>query len=421
MRRPRGIWMALMLVAAPGSGCAPTHDAAAEPRVEAAADAGLYDLDYVPTIAIQFADEGWERELETLYGSDEELHATVTVDGATYLGVGISFRGQSSYRRVDYGSKRSLNLSFDAVHDGQNVQGYRTLNLLNAMNDPTFVRAVLYSQISRDYIAAPMVNFARVSINGEPWGIYLSAQQFNKDFLRDFFGTDEGGRWKVPGSPRGRAGLEYLGEDPDLYRPVYEIRSRDEPESWRRLIELTRVLHRTPEAELEAALEPILDVDGTLRFLALDVALSNSDGYWTRASDYNLYLDEAGRFHLVPHDMNEALGVGLGGGRGGGFGGGPIAPERLDPLVALEDPTKPLRSRLLAVPELRERYLGYVRDIAQRWMDWGVVGPIVERHQALIADDVRADTRKLYDNASFTSGVENLRSFMDQRREFLLR
>ena len=40
------------------------------------------------------------------------------------------------------------------------------------------------------------------------------------------------------------------------------------------------------------------------------VALANSDGYWTRASDYNLYQDVNGRFHIVPHDVNEALGAG---------------------------------------------------------------------------------------------------------------
>ena len=37
------------------------------------------------------------------------------------------------------------------------------------------------------------------------------------------------------------------------------------------------------------------------------MALANSDGYWARASDYNLYLDERGRFHVIPHDVNEGL------------------------------------------------------------------------------------------------------------------
>ena len=47
------------------------------------------------------------------------------------------------------------------------------------------------------------------------------------------------------------------------------------------------VLNETPPASLEAALAPMLDVDEALKFLALEVALVNSDGYWARASDYS--------------------------------------------------------------------------------------------------------------------------------------
>ena len=44
----------------------------------------------------------------------------------------------------------------------------------------------------------------KVVINGESWGIYVNAQQFNKDFTEDQFGSSKGDRWKTPGSPRGR-------------------------------------------------------------------------------------------------------------------------------------------------------------------------------------------------------------------------
>ena len=46
------------------------------------------------------------------------------------------------------------------------------------------------------------------------------------------------------------------------------------------------------------------------------------------------------------------FGPGRGRGGRGMFGG---ASAELDPLVGLDDPTKPLRSKLLAVPALRER------------------------------------------------------------------
>ena len=116
-----------------------------------------------------------------------------------------------------------------------------------------------------------------------------------------------------------------------------------------------------------------------------------------------------------PPDM--VFGPGRGRGGRGMFGG---ASAELDPLVGLDDTTKPLRSKLLAVPALRERYLSYVRDIAQKHLDWKTLGPRVEGYQALIAEDVKADTRKLYSFEAFTAGIDgserSLKTFVEKRR-----
>ena len=104
------------------------------------------------------------------------------------------------------------------------------------------------------------------------------------------------------------------------------------------------------------------------------------------------------------------------------FGG---AGADLDPLVGLNDTTKPLRSKLLAVPALQERYLAYVREIADKHLDWKTLGPRVQQYQALIAADVKADTRKLYSTEAFTTGAtgdtDSLKVFVEKRRAFLLK
>ena len=154
------------------------------------------------------------------------------------------------------------------------------------------------------------------------------------------------------------------------------------------------------------------------RFRAFET--STPFGYWIRASDYSLYRDRDGRFHIVPHDFNESVNEV----EGRGFGGGaPSSSVELDPLIGLDDPAKPFRSRLLAVPALRARYLRYVRDIADRWLDWQRLGPIAARYQALIAADVEADTRKLYSFDQFDAASadrESIRSFAERRRAYLL-
>ena len=107
----------------------------------------------------------------------------------------------------------------------------------------------------------------------------------------------------------------------------------------------------------------------------------------------------------------------------------------LDPLAGAEEANKPLLSKLLAVPALKARYLGYVKTITEEWMDWNKLGPLVAQYQALIADDVKASTRNLASFEAFTKGAAedyeeegfrgprrtlSLKSFVEQRREFLL-
>ena len=380
--------------------------------------AALYDATVYRTLFLQFENTtDWEDELAAFYGTDVEVPATVVVDGVTYKDVGVHFRGASSFRMVPEGVKRSLNLTFDFANPQQRLRGYKTLNLLNGNGDPTMMRAVLYSEIARHYTPTPKSNFVRVVINGEDWGTYINSQQFNADFTREWYSSAKGARWKTPGSPRGQAGMEYLGESVSSYRRLYEIKTKDTPKSWADLIHMFKVLNETPLDKLEAALTPLLDIDGTLKFLAIEVALVNSDGYWTRASDYNIYQDPAGKFHVIAHDVNEAL---MDEGRFG-FGGGGTS---LDPLVGLNDTTKPLRSRLLAVPSLRARYLGYIKDIAQKGMDWRNLEPLVEQYRALLAEEMKVDARKLYSYEAFQSGLsagpDSLRGFIERRRAFLL-
>lgn len=574
-------------------------------------DKPLYDPLTLRTFFLEFESADWEKEMADFNNTDVEMPAKLTVDGKTYPDIGVHFRGMSSFGMVGEGRKRSLNLSLDWVHDGQDIDGYNTFNLLNGHEDPSFLRTVLYYEVARAYLPAPKANFVRVVINGENWGVYVNAQQYNKDFVKDWFNTKKGARWKVAGSPGGQGGMGYLGEDVEAYKRIYSIKSKDDPQDWAAFINMLKVLNETPADELEAKLSPLLDIDGALKFLALDIALINNDGYWVRASDYNLYRDEQGKFHVIPHDANETFAMpggpgfggrgfgpgmilagqfigqgdkdadkkltkdelmalaeawfdkldsgktgklsqeqftqnfgevlppppgfgptgggpgtgpggqgGPGGGRGGfgpgmfigpgfftatdsdkdssvtrdefkgtfakwadawdadktgsvneeqvrtglntalpqpnfggprgggpggggrggrggpGMGGGtPVEGVKLDPLHIANDPNKALASKLLAVPALRQRYLGFVRDIAETWLDWKKLGPIAESYHKLIADDVKRDTRKLEPTEDFekslTTDIESrggfgpakkiaLKNFADQRREYLL-
>ena len=449
--------------------------------VENFPEADFYDRQVLRTLFLEFENDDWEKELEVFKPTDVEVPATMTVDGKVYPNVGVSFRGASSFFSIPAGLKRSFNISVDMVDEDQRLYGYKTLNLLNFNGDASLMSSVLYSMIAGKKIPTPKVNFVKVVVNGESWGLYASSQQFNKVFVKEHFDTSKGARWKVSGSPQGDGGLRYLGDEIEPYRQRFEIKSKDKEESWNTLIELCKVLNETPDDQLKEKLEPILNVEGALWFLAVDVALANSDGYWTRASDYSIYQEPDGKFHILPHDMNEAFKMGRGrGGPGGGPGGppagrrggppqggpggppqggppqgGPDGPNQdtprppsffggpprggpggggpggggptLDPMIGLDNERMPLRSRLLNIPEYQQQYLQNLRELA-RIMQWENLGPQVAQMRDLIEAEVELDTRKLSSLEAFQAATDDrngaesqgLKAFADQRSDYLL-
>ena len=202
-------------------------------------DASLYDPSVLRTFFITFENPAWESELVIFNNTDVDVPATVVVDGITYSDVGIHFRGNSSFGVGD-GYKRSLNLSFDFIHEDQEIDGYNTLNFLNANGDPTLLRSVLSLHIAREYIPAPKANLVQVVINGENWGVYANQQQFNKDFLEENFETRKGTRWKIPQGGGSVGGFQYQDEDVASYQGSFQIKSKDDPEAWKAIIGLAQ-------------------------------------------------------------------------------------------------------------------------------------------------------------------------------------
>jgi hypothetical protein len=107
----------------------------------------------------------------------------------------------------------------------------------------------------------------------------------------------------------------------------------------------------------------------------------------------------------------------------------------LSPLFAENDATKPLLSKLLAVPALKAKYLSYVKDMGDKWLAWEKLGPIAQQYHDLISKEVAADNRKLESTTAFENSLRNskggapargresitLKDFADQRRAYLLK
>ncbi len=382
----------------------------------------LYDSQTLRTLYLRFHHEDWSEQMNAFYRTDIEVPAELIVDGEVYPEVGVHFRGTSSYFTVR-SEKKSFNIAVDYGEDGQRLYGYKTLNLLNGHVDGSFLREVLYNRISRDYIPAMKTNLVKLVINGENWGVYINLQQYNKDFLAEWFNTKEGIRWKV--GPGGGA-LIYAGEDPTAYQETYQLKTNNIEDPWTDLIALFKMLDETTaQAELTERLPPILNIDQALWQLAVSNVFMDDDGYIHKGGDYAIYQDVNSRFHLIPHDNNESLRFGRegrGGPRGGpgGWSWGDLENGMASPVTHEGNAARPLINRLLANPEWRARYLAHVRTVVDEWLDWEVLEPIIKEYQRLIDAEVQQDDKKLYGYEEFSTGVPaDLKRFVNQRRKYL--
>jgi len=383
---------------------------------------GLYDENVLRTIHLRLPQEDWYEELGDFYLTDVDLSADLAIDGALYPGVGIRFRGKSSYFTIGKSEKRSFNISIDFTHRKQRLQGYRTLNLLNCHADPTFLREVLYSKICRDYMPGARASFVKLVINGENWGVYVNLQQFNSDFLRDWFGTSKGVRWKVPGR-RPDAAFNWNGPASEKYSEVYELKGSSIERPWSGLIKVCELLEKTPAVELETRIENLFNIDRALWFLALENIFMDNDSYVAKASDYALYQDGLhNRIHLLQQDGSEPFGV-----RGPEWG----ADAKVSPVLHEDNPARPLIYRLLAVPHLRARYLAHYRTITRDWLSRESILPIMDRYLRLISKEVSRDQKKIFSRELFEKNreedvevgrlqISGLLSFIDKRRSYLL-
>ena len=401
-------------------------------QISIAAGQGLYDEAVLRTLYLQFSDRTWWSQLQANYQSKENLPAALTVDGVTYEGVGVRFRGNTSYMMAQNSQKKSFNIEIDYTVEDQCLMGYKTLNLINCMDDPTFMREVLYSNTCRRQIPSAKANFVKLVINDENWGIYANVQQLNAEFIEDWFPSNDGTRWRAEGtmdggntgrSPgtiqaepggggggmfNGTAALTWQGSDSAIYEAAYELKNTKQDDPWSSLINTCDVLNNTALEQLPDVLDEVLNVDRAIWLCAFEIIFHDDDGYvYKRGSDYYLYYEpETGRIHLIQYDGNSCM-------RSSGAAGWSL-------YYRSDDSQVPLMYRLMAVNQYKQRYLAHVRTILDSYLTEDNLWPKIDEYRALIEQEVQLDDKKLYTTQAFVSGVSELKNFIQTRRNSLL-
>ena len=226
-------------------------------------------------------------------------HITETIDS-----VGFRLRGNTSRTSA----KKSFKLDFNHFISGRDFYNIEKLNLNGEHNDPSIVRSkICWDIYNESGIIAPRAAHAKVYINDNYYGLYISVEHIDDSFLKKNFNDDSGNLWKCLWP----ADLTYRGENPENYYPYYgddrpyELKTNTDNYDYEPLANLINILHHNPES-----LESVLDIKSTLQYFAMNILLGSWDDYRYLRNNFYLYHNPSDDLiYWIPYDYDNTFGI----------------------------------------------------------------------------------------------------------------
>lgn len=399
----------------------------------------VFPKDRVVDVKITIDSDDFQDMLDNA-SAEEYKQASVDYNGLHFDNIGIRTKGNLSLRSVVQMSdsdRYSFKLSFDE-YVNQTLDGISKINLNNNYSDASSMREFLTYELAEQMgLPTPKFSFVNIYINDELWGFYLAVEQIGDAYLNRHFGNAYGALYKGEMTGSG-SDLGWLGNDPSSYTGL-ALKSKETNDDI--LIDMLDELNNGSDYER------VLDVEESLKYIALNVLTNNMDSYiGQNKQNYYLYEDD-GIFSILPWDYNMAFG-GMGGamgGRGGGGGFGargqtddrdqategasgttaaPTAPNADEAPAAarnsssssllIDEPTqgavaeRPLVAKLLAVDEYKELYHSILQEASDGYLADDIFMARVNELEEMIAPYVKADPNAFYTYEEFQQAVPSL-------------
>lgn len=251
---------------------------------------------------------------DSLYNNTEYPASFIFKKGIeidTLLNIGFRLRGNTSRAS----QKKSFKVSFNTFEQGREYKGLDKMNLNGEHNDPTIMRSKLSWDIFEKIgVPAPRANHVKLFINDEYHGLYLNVEHIDDEFVNNRFGTDAGNLYKnlYP------ADLSYISENPDDYkwspewadRRVYDLKTNTFEDDYSDLASLIGFLENSTNEDFESQIEDYINLDGVIRWMAVEILTGNWDDYWYNQNNFYLYFNpNDGRFEFIPYDYDNTLGI----------------------------------------------------------------------------------------------------------------
>ena len=367
----------------------------------------LFDGSRVHRVDIQVED--WEAFLASA-PEEEYIPATVEIDGEAFRQVGLRAKGNNSLRlTAEYGlSRYSLKLEFDHYTDGS-YHGLDKLSLDASFQDNSYLKTWLAFDIMEFLgVPTPLRSFVWVTVNGQPWGLFLAVEEPEEAFARRNFGANHGQLYKPDyrslAEENADVHLRYTTDEPEDYPGIFENAKLDpSPADRQRLVDSLKTL------DSGQRLEEAVDVDEVLRYFVGQVFVMNWDSYLGHTGHNYLLYEEEGKLSMLPWDYNLAFGTyALG-----------LTDPITDPNVLVNYPIltpapgehmtkRPLYHQLMQVEEYFQQYQAYFRWFLAEYVENGELSAALWQAAELIAPYVEADPTAFCSYEDHRLAVETL-------------
>ena len=162
-------------------------------------ETALFDTSSILSVNIQMDEADWNDMLENATAG-AYYQCNVEVNGTMFYQVGIRPKGNTSLSAIandDTTDRYSFKLEFDHYVDGQTCFGLDKLILNNNYADATNLKeALIYDMYQYLGADASLYNYAKISLNGEYWGVYLAREGVEDSFQLRNYGTESGELYK---------------------------------------------------------------------------------------------------------------------------------------------------------------------------------------------------------------------------------
>jgi hypothetical protein len=337
------------------------------------------------------------------------------VEGRTFENVGIRYKGNGTISDAARSIKKSFKVDLDHFGGTDRFRGMKTINLHCGVADPSKCRETFgYALYRAAGVPAPRTALAEVWLtvadkhDHDRLGLYTLVEQVDKQFLREFFGSDKGLLMK----PEGLRDFSYHGDDWNGYKKQFAAKREPTEEEAARVIAFARLVSTAEDDEFRREIASFLDIDGYLRFLATTAFVSNSDSFFGLGHNYYLYLHpDTHQFHFMPWDLDRA------------FANLPIFGTNNQMMnLSFARPYSGghrLTERLLAMPDMREKYQTLLQDLATTCFAKDRLLREIESYENNIRDVVARDADAARSRKDASGGMfgrpPSLKTFVERR------